>query len=304
MEGNDDAEALAMVRRQLAHRPAADSAFGESLALGDDHAIEVLSGVPTMLVSMLAHEDCARRNLCSLERVIVGASQVPASLVREMRDRLGTEVYVVFGQTECGPVATMTNPEDPPEVMQDTVGTPLPGFEVKIVDSETGATRLVGVLGEFCARGDTMLGYFENDAATRDAVDAGGWLHTGDLCSMDEQGYLRVEGRLKDMTIRGGENIYPREIEELLGTHADVLMAAVIGLPDPYWGEVVVAFVVPRSGSVLNTDALTEFLRSRLARFKVPQHWFPVDALPMTATGKVQKFVLRQQGIAAHPRNP
>lgn len=282
------------------------SAWAPDLALElvQEHRIEVLSGVPTMLVGMLAHEDFARRDLRSLTRVIVGASQVPASLVREMRDRLGTEVYVVFGQTECGPVATMSNPEDPPELKQDTVGTPLPGFEIKIVDAETGANQPTGVLGEFCARGDTMLGYFENEAATRLALDAEGWLHTGDLCSIDERGYLRVEGRLKDMIIRGGENIYPREIEELLNSHPNVLMAAVVGLPDPYWGEVVAAFVVPRSRGTFDPASLTDFLKSRLARFKVPQHWFPVDSLPMTATGKVQKFLLRQQGAAAIPRDP
>ena len=167
----------------------------EALELIEEHGIAVLSAVPTMLVGMLAHEDLWRRDLRSLERVIVGASQVPASLVREMRDRLGVDVCVVFGQTECRPVATMTSTDDSPEVKQDTVGTPLSGFEVKIVNPYTGATLPVGELGEFRARGNTMLGYFENEAATRAAFDAEGWLHTGDLCSMDERGYLRVEGR-------------------------------------------------------------------------------------------------------------
>jgi fatty-acyl-CoA synthase len=248
----------------------------DAMRLMERHRAEVMTAVPTMLIAMLAHPDFERRDLRALKRIITGGAPVPATLVRTLYERLGAEIYIVFGQTESGPVATMTNANDTP------VGT--------------------GQNGEFVVRGGTMAGYFENEAATREAIDSEGWLHTGDYCSMDARGYFYVEGRLRDMIIRGGENIYPREIEELLVADPRIQDVAIVGLPDEVWGEVVAAFVVPAPGTVLDADLLTEVLRGKLARFKIPQHWITVDELPRTVTGKVQKFKLRDQWKSGHFR--
>jgi fatty-acyl-CoA synthase len=266
----------------------------EALRLIEEHRVDVLSAVPTMLFALIEQEKVANRDLASLKRVIAGAGTVPASLIRDMKERLGVEVSIVFGQTECGPVATMTHVGDSFQDKQDTIGTPMPGFEIKITDPETNTILPPGRLGEFVARGNTMVRYWQNEAATAAAFDAEDWLHTGDLCSMDERGYLRVEGRLRDMIIRGGENIYPREIEDLLVSQPSVRDVAIVGLPDLVWGEVIGAFVVPADGAI-DTAALSDLIRQRLARFKVPEHWFVLDELPRTNTGKVQKYVLREQ---------
>jgi fatty-acyl-CoA synthase len=276
----------------------------EALRLIEEHRVDVLSAVPTMLFGLIEQEKVADRDLGSLKRVIAGAGTVPASLIRDMKERLGVEVSIVFGQTECGPVATMTHVGDSFQDKQDTIGTPMPGFEIKITDPETNAILPPGRLGEFVARGNTMVRYWQNEAATTAAFDDEGWLHTGDLCSMDDRGYLRVEGRLRDMIIRGGENIYPREIEDLLVSQPSVREVAIVGLPDLVWGEVLAAFVVPAGGAGIDTAGLSDLIRHRLARFKVPEHWFVVDELPRTNTGKVQKYVLREQwraGLYAAP---
>jgi fatty-acyl-CoA synthase len=257
--------------------------------------VEVLSAVPTMLHGLMECDRLRDHDVSALKKILAGGSQVSAELVRLVERETAAEVFIIFGQTECGPVATMTHPEDSPDDKQNTVGTPLSGFEVKIVDPETGATLRPGQLGEFVARGNTMDHYFDNVQANRAAFDIEGWLHTGDLCSMDERGYLRVEGRLKDMIIRGGENIYPREIEEQLELLPEIAEAAVVGLPDDHWGEVVAAFLVWTGAAPPDPTQLSEHLRGRLARFKVPQHWIVVPELPRTATGKIQKFQLREQ---------
>lgn len=278
----------------------------DALRMIEEHQVDVLSAVPTMLFGLIEQEQCSAYDLSSLDRVIAGAGTVPASLIRDMKDRLNVEVSIVFGQTECGPVATMTHIDDSFEDKQDTIGTPMPGFEIKIVDPESGVTLKPGHLGEFVARGNTMIRYWENEDATAAAFDADGWLHTGDLCSMDSRGYLRVEGRLRDMIIRGGENIYPREIEDLLLAEPSVAEIAIVGLPDLTWGEVLGAFVVPAAPGGVDTAALSELIRQRLARFKVPAHWFVVDELPRTNTGKIQKFVLKEQWLSAQhaPHEP
>lgn len=264
-----------------------------ALELVETERVAIINAVPTMLIGMLGHEDVDRRDLSSLKSVLAGGATVSADIVRRLQERLSLRVFIIFGQTECGPVATMTHLGDSPEDKQNTVGTPMPGFEVRIVDPETGETAPIDTLGEFVARGGTMAGYFENEEATQLAFDEEGWLHTGDLCAMDHRGYVRVEGRLRDMIIRGGENIYPREIEELLLVEPRIADAAVVGLADDVMGEVVAAFIVPASPGNFDAGEFAEALRSRLAKFKVPTHWVAVDELPRTPTGKVQKFVLR-----------
>jgi len=195
-------------------------------------------------------------------------------------------------------VASMTWPTDALADKAGTIGLPMPGVEVKIIDPDSGATLPVGRVGEYCTRGyHVMAGYFENADATAAAIDADGWLHTGDLCAMDERGYCTVEGRLKDMIIRGGENIYPRELEELLFRHPQVAEVAVVGLPDDKWGEVVAAFIRPAAGATLDKAALADYLRAQLAPHKTPRHWIAVEGFPLTGSGKIQKFKLRESWL-------
>jgi fatty-acyl-CoA synthase len=227
-----------------------------------------------------------------------GGSTVPAALVQRFEEQLGATFTIVFGQTECSPVASMTRPDDSLEDKANTLGGPMPNVEVKIIDPETGEAVPCGELGEYCTRGyHVMHEYFDNPEATAKTIDPEGWLHTGDLCSMDERGYCRVEGRLKDMIIRGGENIYPRELEELLFKHPDVGEAAVLGLPDERLGEVVGAFIRGAPGRMPDRDELFAYLREHLSPQKTPKHWYLVEDFPMTGSGKIQKFVLRQQWV-------
>jgi fatty-acyl-CoA synthase len=207
---------------------------------------------------------------------------------------------IVFAQTEASPIITETRLDDAPEDRATSLGQPLPQTEVKIVDVSSGQTVPCGVVGELCTRGyHVMRGYFENPEATAAAIDAEGWLHTGDLCSMDERGYCHIEGRLKEMIIRGGENIYPREIEQLLFTHPAVADVAVVGVPDPKWGEQLAAFVRPAAGQSPTPDELFAFCREHLSPHKTPRYWEFVESFPLTPSGKIQKFVLRDRFIAA-----
>jgi fatty-acyl-CoA synthase len=256
--------------------------------------------VPTMLIAMLEHATFRSRDLSSLGVVVSGGSTVPADLVRRIEGALGVKISIVFGQTELSPVVTQTRLSDTPEDTALTIGQPLPQVECRIVDAE-GKVVPVGVAGEFCARGyQVMREYFDKPEATAETIDADGWLHTGDLCAMDERGYFSITGRLKDMIIRGGENIYPREIEECLFAHPGVADVAVVGVPDERWGESVAAVV--RAADPANPPAVDElfaFCRERLAPHKAPRHWYYIDAFPLTGSGKVQKFVLRER-IAKH----
>ena len=255
-----------------------------------------MTGVPTMLVAMMEHPGFAATDMSHLQGICSGGSTVPAALVRRFEDQLRAPFTIVFGQTECSPVASMTRPDDSVEDKAGTIGTPMPHVEVKIIDPASGETLPVGQVGEYCTRGyHVMHGYYENAPATAAAIDAGGWLHTGDLCAMDARGYCTVQGRLKDMIIRGGENIYPRELEELLFKHPSVGEAAVLGLPDPKWGEVVAAFVRPKPGQTIDKNVLAAYLREHLSPHKTPKHWFVLDAFPLTGSGKVQKFKLRER---------
>ncbi|HWZ07374.1 MAG TPA: AMP-binding protein [Bradyrhizobium sp.] len=251
-------------------------------------------GVPTMLIAMLEHPTFPTTDLSSVKAICSGGSTVPAPLVKRLEEKLGAPFTIVFGQTECSPVAAQTRTDDSVEDKAGTIGLPLPNMETRIIDPSTGETVPIGTIGEFCTRGyHVMLGYFEMPEATRAAIDADGWLHTGDLCAMDARGYCTVEGRLKDMIIRGGENIYPRELEELLFQHPKVGEVAVIGVPHEKWGEEVAAFIRPVSGAVIDKDELTDYMRSRLAPHKTPKHWIVVEAFPLTGSGKIQKFKLR-----------
>jgi fatty-acyl-CoA synthase len=265
----------------------------------------VLDGVPTMVIAMLEHPDLARRDLSSLRSAYSAGATVSPELVRRIESTLSIPVLIGFGQTEASPGITMAHLDDPPEDRATSLGRPLPQTEVKIVDPATGQTVPPGTVGELCTRGYlVMRGYFENPEATAAAVDADGWLHTGDLGSMDARGYCYFAGRLKDMIIRGGENIYPREIEQLLFSHPKVADVAVVGLPDPTWGEQVAAFVRPAVSQHPTAEELFAFCRLHLAPHKTPRYWEFVEGFPLTPSGKVQKFVLRDRVVAAAGQAP
>jgi fatty-acyl-CoA synthase len=256
----------------------------------------VFGGVPTMLVAMLRHPAFDPARLTSVRVALAGGAGVPPELIQQVESALGVPFSVIYAQTEASPGITMTRATDSPEDRARTVGRPLPRTEVKIVDPASGRTVAPGETGELCTRGyHVMLGYLGN---VTQAVDADGWLHTGDLATMDDRGYSRIVGRLKEMIIRGGENIYPWEIEQVLSTHPDVIEAAVVGVPDPYWGEQVAAVI--RLQAEVTDDELAAYCRDHLARHKVPRLWHRTDALPLTGSGKVMKHVLREQ-LASHP---
>jgi fatty-acyl-CoA synthase len=220
-------------------------------------------------------------------------------LVRTFEDKLGAPFTIVFGQTECSPVASMTRPTDTIEDKASTIGPPMPNVEVRIVGPESGETLPIGEVGEYLTRGyHVMHEYFEMPEATAEAIDKDGWLHTGDLAAMDERGYCTVEGRLKDMIIRGGENIYPKELEELLFKHEAVGEVAIVGLPDDSWGETVGAFVRPAPGYEVDKGLLFSYLREHLAPHKTPRQWFSIEDFPFTGSGKIQKYKLREQWVA------
>jgi fatty-acyl-CoA synthase len=259
-----------------------------------------LYGVPTMFIAELGEPDFESFDLTSLRTGIMAGSPCPIEVMRRVqRDMHMNEVTICYGMTETSPVSTQTRRDAPLEKQVSTVGSVHPHIEVKIADPETGRTLSVGETGELCTRGySVMLGYWDNDEATREAIDTARWMHTGDLAVMDDEGYVNIVGRIKDMIIRGGENVYPREIEEFLYTHPAVADVQVIGVPDERYGEEVCAWVVLKQGAALDEEELKEFCRGRIARFKIPRYVRFVDAFPMTVTGKVQKFVMREREIA------
>jgi fatty-acyl-CoA synthase len=266
------------------------------LSLFESERGTIMLSVPTMLIRMLDHPDVATRNLSSWRLATLGGAPVPPELVRRARELVGMKLAIGFGQTEASPYITHTLPDDPHPDWISTVGRPLPQTEVKVVDHTTGETVPIGTVGELCARGyGLMAGYFDDPAATALALDADGWLHTSDLGSMDSQGYCSVQGRLRDMIIRGGENIYPREIEDVLVTHPALADASVVGIADQEWGEVVAAFVQLKPGYQATGEDLKAFCHQHLASYKVPRHWRFVEKFPLTASGKIQKFVLRDR---------
>jgi fatty-acyl-CoA synthase len=293
------------------------------LELIETYRATALLGVPTMMNAVMGQLDAApgqgpeqgqaRRDVSSLRVAISGGAVSPPALVRRIESELGLRYSISLAQTEASCSITMASAADSADDRAETLGRPLPHTEARIVDLRTGQTAACGAVGEICARGyQVMRGYLDAPEATAAAIDADGWLRTGDLGSMDERGYLRIAGRIKDMIIRGGENIYPREIEEVLISHPGVAEASVLGFPDDHYGEVVAAAIRPSRPSPSRAAAaaasadgdlaaeLAEFCRARLAGYKVPIRWLITDAFPLTASGKIRKDVLRGQ-LAAQP---
>ncbi|MBL8179865.1 MAG: AMP-binding protein [Bryobacterales bacterium] len=257
-----------------------------------------IGGVPTMFIAVLQHAEFGRYDLTSLRCAIMGGAPCPVELLRRVNAEMHCkDVCVIYGQTEASPVITMNAPGDTFEQRTSTVGRTMPNVEVKIVDA-SGETVGRGEMGELCTRGYlVMQGYDEEPEATARAIDGDGWLHTGDLASMREDGYVNIRGRAKDMIIRGGENIYPAEVEGFLYTHPKIAEVQVVGLPDLKLGEIVAAWVRPRGGETLTEEEVRSFCEGNIAHFKIPQHIRIVDAFPMTVTGKVQKYRIREMEV-------
>ncbi|MDX6313847.1 MAG: fatty-acyl-CoA synthase [Streptomyces sp.] len=260
-----------------------------------------LYGVPTMFIAELAEKGFDSYDLSSLRTGILAGSPCPVEVMKQVIERMGmAEVAICYGMTETSPVSTQTRADDPVERRVSTVGRVHPHLEVQVVDPATGLTLPRGTPGELCTRGySVMLGYWDQPDKTAEAVDPEGWMHTGDLAVMDDEGYLSITGRIKDMVIRGGENIYPREIEEFLYAHPDILDVQVIGVPDPRHGEEVMAWIRMRDGAApLTADSLRAYCTGRLAHYKIPRYVHITDEFPMTVTGKIRKVEMRRSSIA------
>jgi fatty-acyl-CoA synthase len=272
---------------------------GRMLDIIEAEKVDAMSGVPTMMVAMLEAQAARPRNLSSVRRATSGGSMVPPELIQKVTSVLGCDFITVYGQTETSPVLTQTRATDSFEDVCDTVGQPLPLIEVSIRDPRTDKVTPIGVQGEICSRGYcNMLGYNDNPKATAETIDAEGWLHTGDLGTMDSRGYVKVTGRVKEMIIRGGENLFPAEIENCLLEHPTVAECAVVGVPDPKWGEIVTCFVRLSPGATLDKAALVAHCRKHMAAIKTPAHWWEIQTWPLTGSGKIQKFVLRDRVVS------
>ena len=259
-----------------------------------------LYGVPTMFIAELSDPSFDTHDLSSLRTGIMAGSPCPVEVMKQVIERMGmTEVSICYGMTETSPVSTQTRVDDSIERRVSTVGQVHPHLEVKIVDPGGGATVPRGTAGELCTRGySVMLGYWDEPKKTADAIDQARWMHSGDLAVMDDDGYISITGRIKDMVIRGGENIYPREIEEFLYTHPDILDAQVIGVPDVKYGEELMAWIQLRPGAVpVTADTLREYCTGKLAQYKIPRYVRLVDEFPMTITGKVRKVQMREESV-------
>ena len=271
---------------------------GLTLQAVTDERATALYGVPTMFIAMLDHPQRAVFDLTSLRTGIMAGATCPIEVMRRVISEMHMgEVQIAYGMTETSPVSIQTGPADELELRVTTVGRTQPQLESKLIDAE-GNTVERGEIGELCTRGySVMLGYWNNPQATRDAIDSEGWMHTGDLAQMDEQGYVRIVGRNKDMIIRGGENIYPRELEEFFFTHPAVADVQVVGIPDARYGEEIVAWIKFHPGYTANELELQTWCKSRIAHFKTPRYFKFVEAFPMTVTGKIQKFKMREISI-------
>lgn len=259
-----------------------------------------LYGVPTMFIAELALADFDTYDLSSLRTGIMAGSPCPAEVMRQVIDKMHmSEVSICYGMTETSPVSTQTRSDDTFDRRVGTVGRVAPHLEIKVVDPVSGDTVPRGDVGEFCTRGySVMIGYWNQPDKTAEAIDGDGWMHTGDLAVMDDDGYVQITGRIKDMVIRGGENIYPREIEEFLYTHPDILDAQVIGVPDERYGEELMAWVQLRDGvSDFTVDDLRAFADGKIARHKIPRYVHVVEAFPMTVTGKIRKVQMRESAL-------
>ncbi|CAI8759370.1 MULTISPECIES: AMP-binding protein [Bacillus] len=271
----------------------------EVLSAVETEKCTALHGVPTMFIAELNDPDFASYDLSSLRTGIMAGSNCPIEVMKKVIDNMGmSEITIAYGQTEASPVITQTRVNDSLKRRVETVGRALPNVEVKITEPGTNREVERGVQGELCTRGyHVMKGYYKNPEATAAVIDEDGFLHTGDLAVMDEEGYCRITGRLKDMIIRGGENIYPREIEEFLYKHPDILDVQIVGVPDETFGEEVSAWIKLKSGASMTADELKEYCKGKIARYKIPRYIAFVEEFPMTASGKVQKFKLREQAL-------
>ncbi len=258
-----------------------------------------LHGVPTMFIAELNHPNFSKYDFSRLRTGIMAGSTCPIEVMNDVMNKMGAkEITIAYGQTESSPVITQTKTDDPAELKASTVGKVHPNVEVKIIAPGTNEEQVEGVPGELCTRGyHVMKGYYNNEEATNNAIDRDGWLHTGDLAVMDENGYMEITGRMKDMIIRGGENIYPREIEEFLYQHPDILDVQVVGIPDKKYGEEVMAWVILREGAKATEDDIRAFCEGNISRHKIPRHIAFVDEYPMTASGKIQKFKLKEYAV-------
>jgi fatty-acyl-CoA synthase len=270
------------------------------LTLWRNHSPTILNAVPTMVTRMFEHPFSQVINLKTLRKFYTGGTSIPPSLIRNVKDVTGGDPMIIMGMTECSPIITQTDDRDSFETRITTAGTPLPHTEIKITDPETGEIKLWGESGELCIRGYlTTAGYFEMPDKTAETLSDDGWLRSGDLAQLERTGHLRIVGRLKDMIIRGGENVYPVEIEDCLLDHDTVSQAQVVGVPDADLGEEICAFVVPSPGAQIDPSQLQTFCRERMARHKMPKFIVAIAEMPMTTNGKVQKFSLRDQAVAA-----
>jgi fatty-acyl-CoA synthase len=258
-----------------------------------------LYGVPTMFIAELDHERFKEFDFSTLRTGIMAGSPCPVEVMKKVQTVMHMpEMTICYGMTETSPVSTQSTTDDPLERRVSTVGRVHPHVEIKIVDPATGAVVPRGTTGELCSRGYiVMLGYWNNEEATREAVDAARWMHTGDLATIDDEGYVNIVGRIKDMIIRGGENVYPREIEEFLFGHPEIADVQVIGVPSEKYGEEVMAWVKLREGAKVSGEDLAAWCKGKIATYKIPRHWKFVDAFPMTVTGKIQKFKMRELAV-------
>ncbi|WP_052544008.1 AMP-binding protein [Desulfoscipio gibsoniae] len=258
-------------------------------------------GVPTMFIAELEEMKNKKYNTASLRTGVMAGAPCPTEVMKAVVNTMGaSEICITYGQTEASPGITMTRTDDPIELRVSSVGRALPNVEVKVVDPDTGREVPPGIQGELCTRGyHVMKGYYNMPEATESAIDKDNWLHTGDLAIMDENGYCKITGRLKDMIIRGGENIYPREIEEFLYTHTKVRDVQIVGVPSQKYGEEVAAFIQLKDGTSATVEEFKEFCTGKISRFKIPKFFIFVDEYPTTASGKIQKFRLREQALEA-----
>ncbi len=265
----------------------------------ESESCTAVHGVPTMFIAMLEHPEFKRFKFSKLRTGIMAGSPCPIKVMRQVVDEMGmNEITICYGQTEASPVCTQTNTDDSLELRVSTVGRVMQGIEAKIVNPETGETCGPGVPGEFCARGyNIMRGYYKMEEATRQAIDEEGWLHTGDLAIVDENGYYKITGRIKDMIIRGGENIYPKEIEEFLYTVEKVKDVQVIGVPSKTYGEEIMACIILKEGVEMTEQEVKDLVKASMARHKVPSYVAFVDSFPMNAAGKIMKYKMREWAV-------
>ncbi|HEX4934536.1 MAG TPA: AMP-binding protein, partial [Gemmatimonadaceae bacterium] len=278
--------------------PAFDPAL--TLRAVQDERCTGVYGVPTMFIAMQTAPGFQDYDLSTLRTGIMAGSPCPVEVMKRVQSEMHmTDVTICYGMTETSPVSTQSAVDDPLDKRVSTVGRVHPHVEVKVVDPETGYAVARGTKGELCTRGySVMIGYWNDAHATHAAIDTGGWMHTGDLATMDDEGYVNIVGRIKDMIIRGGENIYPREIEEFLYTHPMVQDAQVIGVPSERYGEEVMAWIIPKAGTAPTADDIAAFCKGQISSYKIPRYIKFVDAYPMTVSGKVQKYKMRETAVA------